>query len=82
MVRMGFLTPGLTLGHQGQLIVAGKEVWAVSDLFTATDPQLFEKDRAMGRVCEGEPSVARVGAHEEGFFKFRENPSTQGLICL
>ena len=36
----------------------------------------------MGGVCEGEPSVARVGAHEEGFFKFRENPSTQGLICL
>ena len=76
------MTPGLTLGHQGQFVVAGKEVWAVSDLFTTPDPQLFDKGRAMGGVCEREPGIARVGVHEEGFFKSRENPSTQGLICL
>ena len=62
------MTPGLTLGHQGQFVVAGKEVGSVPHLFTATDPQLFDEGRAMGRVGEGEPGIARVGVHEEEAF--------------
>ena len=58
----------LTLGHQGKFVVTGKEVWAVSDLFTTPDPQLFDKGHAMGGVCEGEPGTACVGVHEEEAF--------------
>ena len=46
------MAPDLTLGHQGQFVVAGKEVWAVSDLFTTTNPQLFDKGHGVGGVGE------------------------------
>ena len=62
------MTPGLTLGHQGQFVVAGKEVWAIPHFFTATDPQLFDEGHAMGGVCEREPGIARVGVHEKEAF--------------
>ena len=58
----------ISLRHQCQFVVAGKEVWAVPYFFTAPDPQLFDKGRAMGGVCEGEPGIARVGVHEKEAF--------------
>ena len=62
------MTPGLTLGHQSQLIVAGKEVGSVPHFFTTPDSQLFDKGNGVGGVCEGEPGIARVGDHEEETF--------------
>ena len=65
------MTPGLSLSHQGQLVVAGKEVGAVSDLVTATDPQLFDKGEGVGGVRERKPGLSRFGIHDEEAFDAR-----------
>ena len=62
------MTPGLTLGHQGQFVVAGEEIWAIPHLFTTPDPQLFDKGHGVGGVCEREPGIARVRVPEEEAF--------------